>query len=245
MGLIFFSTPFDKSAVDFLEQLDVPAYKIASFEITDIPFIKYTASRKKPVIISTGIAKLEEIEQAVSVCKSVGNNQIVLLKCTSSYPASLDQMNLRMIPDLQKKFDVLIGLSDHTLDTFVASVSVALGTCIIEKHLTLARSQGGPDAAFSLEPDEFRRMAINIRNTEKMLGQATYRLSEKIQSNRKFARSLFVVEDIKTGEKFTSQNVRSIRPSGGLAPEYLNEIIGKKAKTDISRGTPLKWDMID
>jgi pseudaminic acid synthase len=241
---VFFSTPFDKTAVDFLEQLNVPAYKIASFEVTDVPFIEYAASRKKPLIMSTGIAELEEIEEAVNACRRVNNNQIILLKCTSSYPAQIDQMNLRTIPDLQERFGVLTGLSDHTLDTFIASVAVALGACVIEKHLTLDRSRGGPDAEFSLEPDEFRQMVNGIRNTEKALGQATYQLSEKTKLSRKFARSLFVVKDIKTGETFTEENVRSIRPGYGLAPVYLKKVIGKKAKTDISRGTPLDKNFI-
>jgi pseudaminic acid synthase len=244
IGLMFFSTAYDKQGVDFLEQLGVPAYKIASFEITDTPFIEYVASKKKPVMISTGIAEQEEIEEAVNTCRKVNNSQIILLKCTSSYPADIDQMNLRLIPDLQRKFGVLTGLSDHTLDIHIASVSVALGACVIEKHFTLDRSCGGPDTGFSLEPDEFRQMVTGIRNTEKALGRATYKLSEKAKLSRKFARSLFVVKEVKAGEIFTEQNVRSIRPSDGLGPENIGEIIGKKAKVDILRGTPLRRDMI-
>jgi pseudaminic acid synthase len=244
MGLIFFSTPFDRTCIDFLEKLDVPAYKIASFEITDIPLIKYAAQKGKPIIISTGIAELNEIEEAVAACKDAGNKQIALLKCTSDYPADIDQMNLITIPDILKRFGVVVGLSDHTLDTLIASVSVALGASIIEKHLTLSRGMGGPDAGFSLEPEEFKQMVVNIRNTERALGQVKYELSGKSKINRKFARSLFVVQDVKAGEIFTEQNIRSIRPADGLEPKYLNEALGKKAKIDILRGTPLRREMI-
>lgn len=244
LGLIFFSTPFDKSAVDFLEQLNVPAYKIASFEIVDIPLIEYTASKGKPMIISTGIAAEEEIKEAVDACKRVGNNQIALLKCTSEYPALIEDANLKTIPALAEKFNTVVGLSDHTPGTIVSVAAAALGAQIIEKHFILDRKLGGPDAAFSLEPDEFKKMVDEIRVVEKALGEVTFELNDKVKKSRTFARSLFVVEDIRAGEIFTEENVRSIRPSHGLQPKYLKEILGKKAAKDIEKGMPLSWDMI-
>jgi pseudaminic acid synthase len=240
LGLVWFSSPFDRSSVDFLEKLKVPAYKIASFEITDVPLIKYTASKGKPMIISTGIASLDEINAAVRACRSAGNNKIALLKCTSAYPAPAGEANLRTIADLARRFRVKAGLSDHTLGITLPIAAVALGAGIIEKHFTLDRKTGGPDAAFSLEPREFAAMVKAIREVEAALGRVTYKLSPKMTKNRKFARSLFAVEDIKKGGLFTAGNVRSIRPGDGLPPACLRDIIGKKAAKNIKRGTPIR-----
>ncbi len=244
LGMICFSSPFDKTAVDFLEGMAVPAYKIASFEITDIPLIKYVASKGKPIIISTGVAELSDIEEAIDACKKVGNNQIAILKCTSAYPAAYEEMNLKTMPDMIKKFGAIIGLSDHTLGIEMPVAAVSLGAKIIEKHFILDKSIGGPDASFSLVPEQFREMVRAIRNTEKALGKVTYDLSEKSKKNREFSRSLFVVENIKKGEILTEKNIRSIRPGFGLAPKYYEEVLGKKAGKDIDRGTPLNWDML-
>lgn len=243
-GLICFSSVFDKTAVDFLEEINVPAYKIASFEITDIPLIEYVASKEKPVIISTGIATLSDIEEAVNACKRMGNNQIALLKCTSAYPAPLEEINLNTIPNLADTFKTVVGLSDHTLGISVPIASVALGASIIEKHLTLDRSLGGPDAAFSLEPEEFKAMVKSVREVEKALGEVSYKLTEKMKKSRELTRSFFVVKDIKTGEVFTEENIRSIRPGYGLPPKYLKDILGKRATQDITKGTPLGWELI-
>jgi len=243
-GLICFSSVFDKTAVDFLEGINVPAYKIASFEITDIPLIEYVASRGKPIIISTGIATLSDIEEAVNACKRMGNEQIALLKCTSAYPAPLEEINLNTIPNLADTFKTVVGLSDHTLGISVPIASVALGACIIEKHLTLDRKLGGPDAAFSLEPEEFKAMVKSVREVEKALGEVSYDLTEKMKKSREFSRSLFVVKDIKAGEVFTEENVRSIRPGYGLHPKYFKEILGKRTTQDIKKGTPLKWGIV-
>jgi len=245
LGLIFFSSPFDKSAVDFLEKMKISIYKIASFEITDIPLVGYIASKKKPVIISTGIAELKDIEKAIKACKRMGNNKITLLKCTSAYPAPYEEMNLLTIPDMIKRFKLPVGLSDHSMGWEVPVAAVALGAKVIEKHFILDRKLGGPDAPFSMEPEEFSQMVKAIRNIEKALGKVSYKLSAKVKKNRQFARSLFVVKDIKKGEIFTEENVRSIRPGYGLHPEFYYKILGKKAKRDIKRGTPLKWSLID
>lgn len=243
LGLVCFSSPFDNTAVDFLEQMDVLAYKIASFEITDIPLIEYVASKDKPIIISTGVAELEDIEEAIDACRRMGNNQISLLKCTSAYPTPLEEMNLKTIPDMIERFDSVIGLSDHTLGIETAIAAVSLGAKIIEKHFILDRKIGGADASFSLEPDQFKSMVEAIRNTEKALGEVTYKLSEKSKKSREFSRSLFVVKDIKAGEELTEENVRSIRPGFGLAPKYLKQILGKKAQFDVKKGTPLDKGM--
>jgi pseudaminic acid synthase len=239
-GLICFSSPFDATAVDFLEGLHVPAYKIASFEITDIPLIEYAASKGKPMLISTGIATLDEIEGAVDACRRMGNERITLLQCTSAYPARAEEANLLRIPDLRARFGTAVGLSDHTLGHTVAAAAVALGACVIEKHLILSRSIGGPDAAFSMEPDEFRAMTAAIRQTEAALGEASYELSRQALAGRRFARSLFVVEDIAKGEPLTGRNIRSIRPSDGLPPKYLPLVLGRRALRDLKRGTPLR-----
>ncbi len=245
LGMIFFSTPFDKTSVDFLETLNVPAYKIASFEITDLPLIEYAATKGKPMIISTGIATLCEIQEAVDTCKKVGNDQIVLLKCTSAYPAPYDEINLRTIPNLKETFCVEAGLSDHTLGTEVPVAAVALGARIIEKHFILDKSIDSPDKEFSLTPGEFKNMVDAVRNVEKALGKITYELTEKSKKSRVFGRSLFIVKDIHAGEILTEDHVRSIRPGVGLAPKYLSDVIGKKVRVSIKKGTPLSWDLLE
>lgn len=245
LGLHFFSTPFDFGAVDFLEGMHVPAYKIASFELVDIPLIRRVAQTGKPIIMSTGMATLEEIEEAVTAARQYGATQIALLKCTSAYPAPVEEMNLRALPELAKRFDLPVGLSDHTLESLVPVVAVALGACIIEKHFILDRSKGGPDSAFSLEPDEFRRMVCAVREAEKAMGDVSFEVTKTEQASRVFRRSLFVIKDMAAGEVFTTENVRSIRPGYGIKPKYLNEILGRRAKRAISRGTPLTWDLIE
>ena len=244
-GLIFFSSPFDITAVDFLEKMDVPAYKVASFEITDIPFIEYMASKGKPMIISTGIATLSDIEEAVNACHRMGNYQVALLKCTSAYPSPLEDINLKVIPNMSDTFDTLVGLSDHTLGHAVALGAVALGAKIVEKHITLSRADGGPDAKFSMEPDEFKEMVIRIRELEKALGTITYELTDKQKKSREHSRSLFIVKDINKGETFTEENIKSIRPGFGLPTKYIKDIVGKKARRDILKGTPVDWSLIE
>ena len=238
-GMDLFSTPFDKTAVDFLEDLSVPAYKIASFELVDLPLIEYVAKTGKPVILSTGMANLNEIDEAVQTVRKTGNRQVALLKCTSAYPAPVEEMNLLTIPDMRKRYQVPIGLSDHTLDAVVPTVAVALGACIIEKHLTLSRKISGPDSAFSLEPDEFSSMVHAVRMTERAIGRVRYGVLEHERQSVLFRRSLFAVQDIRKGEMFNTGNVRSIRPGTGLAPKYYNEILKRTAKRDIPQGSPL------
>ena len=245
LGLGFFSSPFDLTAVDFLEQLDMPAYKVASFEINDIPFIRKIAKTGKPIIISTGIAYLEDIDLAVRTCKEEGNENIILLKCVSAYPAPYEQMNLNVIPNLSSTFGCISGLSDHSLGTEAAVAAVALGAKVIEKHFTLRRSDGGEDSAFSMEPEEFAEMVRQIRNVEKALGCVTYELNEKQKASRKDSRSLFVVKDVKKGEIFTAENVRSIRPGIGLHTKHYEEILGKTAKCDVEKGTPMSWEYVE
>jgi pseudaminic acid synthase len=235
-GLICFSSPFDKTAVDFLETLNTPIYKIASFEITDIPLIEYTASKGKPMIMSTGIATYEDIKLAVDTCRSVGNNDITLLKCTSSYPAPIEEANLVMMQQFAKDFDVKVGLSDHTMGITVPIVATALGATVIEKHFILDRSIGGPDAAFSLNENEFTEMVTAVRQAEKALGRVSYELTEKQINGKQFARSLYVAEDIKKGEVFTEKNIRSVRPGYGMHPKFLKEMIGSKADRDWVKG---------
>jgi pseudaminic acid synthase len=244
-GLICFSTPFDKSAVDFLEELNNPIYKIASFEIQDIPLIEYAASKGKPMIMSTGIAELEDIELAVKTCREAGNSNITLLKCTSSYPAPIEEANLATIPDLKNRFGVEVGLSDHTMGFVAPVVAVTLGAKVIEKHFIHDKSIGGPDASFSLDEKEFTKMVKAVREAEKAVGNISYQLTEKVKASRKFARSLFVVKDIKAGEAFTEKNVCSIRPGYGMHPKYLKEVIGKVSKEDLEKGTPLSWQHIN
>ena len=245
LGLICFSSPFDKTTVDFLEDMDVPAFKVASFEITDIPLIEYIASKGKPVIISTGIATLSDIEEALAACRREGNDQIALLKCTSEYPTPFEEVNLRTIPNLAQTFKSIVGLSDHTPGISVPIASVALGAKIIEKHFILDRNLGGPDAAFSLEPDEFRSMVEAVREVEKALGEVSYELTDRTRKSRELSRSLFVVKDMNKGEIYTNENIRSIRPGFGVNPKHLNEIIGKKARNNIKKGTPLTWNLIE
>lgn len=245
VGLIFFSTPFDKTAVDFLEELNVPMYKVASFEIMDISLIEYIASKGKPIIMSTGVASLSDIEEAVQACKRMSNNQIIILKCTSSYPAKIEDANLNTIPNMKETFGVEVGLSDHTLGITVPVVSIALGAKVIEKHFILDKSIGGPDASFSLESSEFKEMVDAIRDAEKALGRVDYSMNEKKIKNRLLGRSLFVVKDMKAGELFTEENIRSIRPANGLAPKYFESILGKAATQEIKKGTPVSWKLIE
>jgi pseudaminic acid synthase len=240
-GLICFSSPFDKTAVDLLEGLNAPAYKIASFEITDIPLIEYVASKGKPIIISTGIAGLEDIELAVNTCREADNDQIILLKCTSSYPAPIEEANLAMIPDLAKRFGVISGLSDHTMGITAPVAATVLGARVIEKHFILDRSIGGPDASFSLNEEEFTAMVKAVREAEVALGTVDYTITEKMKKSREFSRSLYVVEDIKAGEVLTEQNIRSIRPGYGLHPKHCYDVLGKRAKLDLDRGKALEW----
>jgi len=244
-GLECFSSPFDHTAVDFLETLNVPAYKVASFEITDLPLIKYIASKQKPVIISTGVATLSDIEDAVATCRQIGNTNIALLQCTSEYPAPMKETNLRIIADLKKRFNVISGISDHTIGATAAIAAATLGAKIVEKHFILDRNIGGPDASFSMEPHEFQLMIESIRDIEIALGKADYGLSEKNKKNRIFCRSLFVINDIKKGETFSKDNIRSIRPGYGISPKYFDNILGKKATQDIKRGIPLQWEFIE
>jgi pseudaminic acid synthase len=244
LELDLFSTPFDSTAVDFLEEMDVPAYKIASFEVVDLPLIRRAAQTGKPIIMSTGMATLAEIDEAVRVAREAGAAQIALLKCTSAYPAPLEEMNLRTIPHLAEGFGMPVGLSDHTLGIAVPVAAVALGACIVEKHFTLSRDVPGPDSAFSLEPHEFKAMVDAVRVAEKALGEVRYEVTEHEAASRVFRRSLFVVQDVKAGEVFTAENVRSIRPGNGLHTRYWREVIGRCATQDIQRGMPLTWDMV-
>lgn len=244
MGLVLFSSPFDFSSVDFLEEMDVPAYKIASFEITDIPLIRKVARLGKPVILATGIARLADIELAVQTCREEGNHQVILLKCCSAYPTPYEDVNLRTIPHMAEAFDCLTGLSDHTMGTAVATGAVALGARMVEKHMTLRRSDGGPDAAFSMEPQEFREMVDNIRILEKALGKVSYDLSDKQIREREHSRSLFVARDMKAGEVFTPENLRSVRPADGLHTRYYEQLLGRRITRDAGLGTPMSWDLV-
>jgi N-acetylneuraminate synthase len=244
LGLDLFSAPFDATAVDFLEAMNVPAWKIASFEIVDLPLIRRVARTGKPVILSTGMASLGEVDEAVGTVRSEGGTQIVLLKCTSAYPAPLEEMNLLTIPHLAAAFGVPVGLSDHTLGISVPVAAAALGACMIEKHFTLSRSVSGPDSAFSLEPQEFRAMAEAVRAAEKALGGVRYGVGERESHSRMFRRSLFVVADVKEGDEFTHANVRSIRPGNGLHTRHLASVLGRRARRALARGTPLSWEDI-
>lgn len=244
LGLHLFSTPFDPTAVDFLEDMDVPAHKVASFEIVDLPLVERVAKTGKPIIMSTGMATLAEISDAVETVRKTGNEQLVLLKCTSAYPSPPAAMNLRTIPHLAEAFGVPAGLSDHTLGTAVPVAAVSLGACVIEKHMTLSRAVPGPDSAFSLEPHEFKQMADAVRVAEQALGSVHYGVTADDLKSRVFRRSLFVVADVKAGEQFTDANVRSIRPGYGLPPKFLPEVLGRTAARDLARGTPLSWDAL-
>jgi pseudaminic acid synthase len=243
-GLIFFSTPFDETAVDFLEKMKVSLYKIASFENNHIPLLKKIAQTKKPIIMSRGMTTLDEIEEALETLREAGNSELALLHCVSSYPAKYEQMNLNTIPDIQKRFDVIPGLSDHTVGTETSIAAVALGAKIIEKHFTLSRKDGGPDAAFSLEKEELKSLVKTIRNIEKSLGTPSYEIGKKESENRVFKRSIYAVKDIKKGEKFTEENIRVIRPGYGMHPRYYEEIIGRKTTKNLKMGISLKADLI-
>jgi pseudaminic acid synthase len=245
VGIEIFSSPFDLTAVDFLEKFKPSYYKIASFEIFDIPLIEYTASKGIPMILSTGISTYADIELAVETCRKAGNHNITLLKCTSSYPAPLEEANLLTIPNMKKTFGVEVGLSDHTLGANAAIAAVALGATVIEKHFIIDRDLGGPDASFSMEPDEFSAMVVSIREVEKSIGQISYELTEKSKSSKIFARSLFIVKDVKAGELVTRDNVRSIRPGYGMHPKHYYEIIGKRFSKSFERGTPLTWELVN
>jgi N-acetylneuraminate synthase len=244
LGLHLFSTPFDASAVQWLESMNVPAYKIASFELVDLPLLHRVAGTGKPIILSTGMATLDEIEEAVRAIRQAGGTQLALLKCTSAYPAPLEQMNLRSLPELARVFGAPVGLSDHTRGIAAAVAAVALGASIVEKHLTLSRSEGGCDSSFSLEPDEFRTMVEAVRDAHAALGAAFFGAGQDEQSMRRFRRSLFVVEDVRAGELLSEKNIRSIRPGDGLHPRYYAQVLGRTARCDLPRGTPLRWEHV-
>ena len=244
-GLICFSSPFDKTAVDLLESLNSPAYKIASFEISDIPLIEYVASKGKPVIISTGIARQEDIELALDACHRMGNYDVALLKCTSSYPAPIEEANMCMVKDLAERYNVISGLSDHTMGSTVPVVATVFGAKIIEKHFIIDRAIGGPDASFSMNEEEFTAMVKAVREAEKASGVVDYNLTEKQAKGRDFSRSLYIAEDIKEGEIFTEKNLRSVRPGFGLHPKYYNQLLGKKATTHLEKGTPMQLDFAE
>jgi pseudaminic acid synthase len=245
LGLDLFSSPFDTTAVDFLERMHVDAYKVASFELVDMPLIRRIAATGKPTIMSTGLASSAEIEEAVTTYQQAGGRHLALLKCTSAYPAAASDMNLRTIPDMRRRFDVPVGLSDHSLDLAVAVTGVALGACILEKHFVLSRDEPGPDSAFSLEPEEFRQMVDAVRCAQSALGEVRYEPGDGDRGNRQFRRSLFVVEDVPAGTLLTADNVRSIRPAGGLHTRHFEEVLGRHASRDIVRGTPLAWELLD
>lgn len=245
VGITCFSSPFDLTAIDFLEELNVPAYKIASFELNDIPLIKKAAMTGKPIIMSTGIADMSDIELALRTCKEAGNDKVILLKCVSEYPTPYEEINLRTLTNMSETFDCVVGVSDHSFGSAVAVAGVALGARVIEKHLTLSRKDGGPDGTFSMEPQEFKNMVTDIRNVERALGKVTYELTEKQKKSKGRSRSLYVVSDIKKGEIFTPDNMRSIRPGYGLHTKYYKDIIGKRASCDIKKGTAMKWSYVE
>lgn len=245
LGIILFSSPFDVTAIDFLEEMDVPAYKIASYEINDIQLIRKAAKTGKPILISTGIADIEDISLAVQTCRDVGNEQVILLKCTSEYPTPYEEMNLRILPNMEETFECAVGLSDHSLGDEIAISSVALGASVIEKHFTLRRSDGGVDSAFSMEVEEMKNMVERIRHVEAALGKITYKLTEKQLEAKKGGRSLFVAAPIKKGDVFTEKNIRSVRPGIGLHTKYLDDILGKRATRDLEYATPLHYGDIE
>lgn len=246
VGIDFLSTPFDKTAVDFLEELEVGFYKIASFELVDIPLIEYTASKRKPMIISCGMGDIDEIQDTVDVCLRAGltKQDLILLKCCSAYPANYEDMNIATMRDMAIRFGVRVGLSDHSMGSLAPVVAVSLGACVIEKHFCLSREIENPDASFSMEPNEFKQMVEDIRMAEKAVGQVSYRLSAKENESKVFRRSIFAVKDIKKGERLTQDNIKIIRPGFGLAPKYYNDVINKQVLSDIKRGTPLTFDVI-
>ena len=245
LGLECFSSPFDFSSVDFLEKMNVPAYKVASYEINDIPLIRKIARLHKPIIFATGIAYMEDIDRAMQVCREEGNEDVILLKCVSSYPTPYEAVNLNVIPTLEKKYGCLTGISDHTMGTIVSAGAVPLGIKMVEKHLTLRRSDGGPDSSFSMEPEEFAKLVSDIRILEKSLGSSEYKLTDVQILEHGGSRSLFIVNDVKSGELLTPENVRSIRPGNGLHTMYYEEVLGKRAKKDMKKGTPLSWELIE
>lgn len=245
VGIDFLSTPFDSTSVDFLEELSVDFYKVASFELVDIPFLEYVAAQNKPIIMSTGMGSLEEITEAVEAIYRTGNRQLILMKCSSAYPAKSEEMNLNTITDLKKRFDVPVGLSDHSMGAFSATIAAALGASVIEKHFCLSRAVENPDSSFSMEPQEFKTMVAQVREAEKALGTAAYGVTKQEESNACFRRSLFVVKDIAQGEALTAENIRSIRPAYGLKPKYYKEVLGKKAVRELKRGTPLSFEDIE
>ena len=242
LGLIFFSSPFDFEAVEFLENIEIPIYKLASLEVTDVPLIRNIASKSKPLMISTGVAEKKDIELALQTCYDVGNKDVTLLKCTSQYPATIEDANLNTIPDMKKRFGVKVGVSDHTMGSSVPVVAVSLGATVVEKHFILDRSMGGPDAAFSMEPQEFKQMVDDVRNAEKALGQVSYEVSDKDKLRR---RSLFITKDLKKGDVLTEENVRSVRPGYGMEPKELESMLGKKVNKDVEKGTPLNENLIN
>ena len=245
VGIDFLSTPFDNTSVDFLESLGMNFYKVASFELVDIPLLEYIASKNKPIIMSTGMATLEEIKEAVEAIYSTGNRQLALMKCSSAYPAKCEEMNLKTICDLKEKFGIPVGLSDHSMGYFSAATAVAMGANIIEKHFCVSRAIKNPDSSFSMEPHEFKEMVEKVREVEAAMGKVTYGVSKQEESNACFRRSLFVVKDIKAGEKITAENIRSIRPAYGMKPKHYKEVLGKTVKRDLERGTPLTFDDIE
>lgn len=245
IGITCFSSPFDLTAIDLLEELGAPAYKIASFEINDIPLIRKAAKTGKPIIISTGIAELSDIELALQTCAEERNNKVILLKCVSEYPTPYEELNLKTITHMKDTFDCIVGLSDHSMGSAVDVAGVVLGAHVVEKHLTLRRADGGPDGLFSMEPEEFEEMVTNIRNIEKAVGKVTYKLSEKQKNSRGRSRSLYVVKDVKKGETFTPDNLKSIRPNFGLHTKYYEDILGKKAICDLEKGTAMKWSYVE
>lgn len=245
VGIDFLSTPFDKTAVDLLEDIGAEIYKIASPELIDIPLIEYVASKGKPMLISCGMGSEEEIKEAVEACKRMGNNRIILLKCCSDYPAQYDEMNLNAIPDMMEKYGVKVGLSDHSMGSLASVVAVSLGALVIEKHMCLSRDIENPDSSFSMEPEEFRILVNDVKNAKLTLGAANYRLSEGEKRSKLFRKSIFVAKDIKEGEILTEENIRVVRPSNGLHPRYYNGILGKKILKSVSKGTPFDWSMIE
>jgi len=245
LGMDFFSSPFSKYDVDFLEDLGVEFYKVAGYEIMDIPLIEHIASKGKPILFSTGLATKDDIELAIATCKSVGNDQIIFLKCTSTYPTKWEQVNLNLIPQIKNDFDCIVGLSDHSLGHLIPVTAVALGAKVIEKHFILDKKLGGPDVEFSMTPEEFKEMVTQVRRTERALGNQDYKLDSEVVNSRKYARSLFVTKDVKKGEIISESNVRSIRPGHGIHPKYLKSILGKRFSCDIVLGTPMKLNFVD
>lgn len=245
IGITIFSTPFDESAVDLLESLNSPAYKIASFEAVDLPLIRYVASKGKPMIVSTGMCSEEEIEEAIEVARNAGCKELILLHCISSYPAPIEQANLLQIPNLANRFNILTGLSDHTLGTTASVVAVSLGACVIEKHFTLSRQDKGPDSEFSIEPEELKRLCEDAFNAWSALGRASFVRQQAEDASKTYRRSIYFVRDMKAGQRITKDDIRRIRPGYGLPPKYFDELIGRRVIKDVVRGKSTQWDLID